>query len=61
MSDKEAVLEVIQKLPENTSMESIRDEIETLASVRRGQSDIATGRHTEHGDVKKLVRLWAGK
>lgn len=60
MSDKEAVLEIVNKLPEDATMESICDEIETLASLRRGQTDIESGRFREHADIKNLVRQWAG-
>ncbi len=59
MTDKQAVLDALQRLPENASLEEIAQELRLMAAVRRGRSDIAAGRTKTHEEVEKLVESWA--
>jgi len=59
MTDKQAVLDALQRLPENASLEDIAQELGLMAAVRRGRADVATGRTKTHGEVEKLVESWA--
>ena len=59
MTDKQAVLDALQHLPENVSLEEIADELRVMASVRRSHLDIAAGRTQSHAEVERLVDSWA--
>lgn len=59
MTDKQAVLDALQRLPENASLEEIAEELRIMAAVRRGRDDVAAGRTKTHGEVEDLVKSWA--
>lgn len=58
MSDKQAVLDMVNRLPENLTLEQIRDEIDLLASLREGYADSQAGRVVSHDEVKKRFAKW---
>lgn len=59
MTDKQAVLDALQRLPENVSLEEIAGELEIMASIRDARADCAAGRTKPQEDVVKLVESWA--
>jgi predicted transcriptional regulator len=59
MTDKQAVKEVLEQLPENTSLDEIIKEVEILAAIKRGRNDVATGHTKPHHEVQKLIASWA--
>jgi hypothetical protein len=59
MTDKEAVLDALSRLPENVSLEEITEELRIMASIRRGRGDIAEGRTKTHEEAEQLVASWA--
>ena len=59
MTDKEAVLDALSRLPENASLEEITEELQIMADVRRGRADIAAGRTKTQEEVRQLVESWA--
>jgi predicted transcriptional regulator len=59
MTDKQAVLDALQRLPENASLEEITEELRIMAAVRRGRADIAAGRTKTNTEVRDVVRSWA--
>jgi predicted transcriptional regulator len=59
MTDKQAVLDALQRLPENASLDEIAEELRIMAAVRRGRSDIAAGRSKAHREVEDLLESWA--
>ncbi len=61
MTDKEAVLDALSRLPENASLEEITEELQVMAGVRRGRADIAEGRTKTQQEVEQLVESWATK
>lgn len=61
MSTKQIVLEAVSQLPEDATFERIKEEIEILAAIRRGQEDVAAGRVVSHDRVRELVRQWTTK
>src|SRR5271169_1048649 len=44
MTDKQAVIDALQRLPEDVSIEEITEELRIMAAIRRGRADIAAGR-----------------
>jgi predicted transcriptional regulator len=59
MTDKQAVMDALGRLPEGASLEEITEELQIMASIRRGRSDIAAGRSKSHEEVEQLVESWA--
>jgi len=59
MTDKQAVVDALQRLPENASLEEITEELRIMAAVRRGRADVAAGRTKTHEEVRDLIESWA--
>ena len=59
MTDKQAVMDALQRLPENASLEEIAEELRIMAAVRRGRADVAAGRTKTHQEVEELMESWA--
>ena len=58
MSNKEAVIEIVRKLPEEVTLEEILEEIEILAGIRRAEEAVREGRVISHEDVKQRLASW---
>lgn len=61
MSNKEAVLEAMRKMPEDASLEEISEEIAILAAIQRGEEAAAAGRVVPHEEVKQRLASWITK
>ncbi|HLG13236.1 MAG TPA: hypothetical protein VJH03_01765 [Blastocatellia bacterium] len=61
MTDKQAVIDALSRLPESASLEEITEELQIMAGVRRGRADIAAGRTKTQEEVEQLVESWATK
>jgi len=59
MTDKQAVLDALKRLPEAASLEEITEELHIMAAIRRGRADIAAGRSKDHEEVQKQLESWA--
>jgi predicted transcriptional regulator len=59
MTDKEAVLDALQRLPENASLAEITEELRIMAAVRHGRADVAAGRVKTQQEVGDLLHSWA--
>jgi predicted transcriptional regulator len=59
MTDKQAVIDALSRLPEDVSLDEITEELRIMAAVRRGRADIAAGRTKTHEEVTTLVESWA--
>jgi predicted transcriptional regulator len=59
MTDNQAVIDALNRLPEAVSLEEITEELRILASIRRGCADIASGRSKSHAEVEQLVESWS--
>lgn len=61
MSNKDAVMEAVRKLPEDVTLEEILEEIQILAAIQRGEVAAQEGRLISHEDVKQRVASWLSK
>ena len=61
MSNKELVIEVLRGLPEEVTLEEISEEIAILATIRRGEADVAAGRVFSQDEVKERSATWISK
>ena len=59
MTDKQAVINALGRIPESASLREITEELHIMASVRRGRADIVAGRAKDHAAVEQLVDSWA--
>jgi predicted transcriptional regulator len=58
MSDKEDVLELVNRLPSEISMRDILEEIEFVAAVKEGLNEINQGRGVTIDAVEKMMEAW---
>lgn len=61
MTDKQLVIDAVSRLPDATSMETIQEEVEILAAIRRAEESANAGRVVSHDEVRKLVASWSSK
>ena len=59
MTDKQAVLDALQRLPENVSLDEIAEELRIMAAIRKGRADVSAGRTRTHDEVRQVVESWA--
>ena len=61
MSTKQAVLDLLTKLPEDCSLDDIQYHLYVLQTVERGRNEIAQGEKLSHEAVKRELReKWQG-
>jgi predicted transcriptional regulator len=58
MSDKQLVLESIERLPDDASLEVIAERVEFLTAVRKGLDQIEHGQTIPHDEVKRQLASW---
>jgi len=58
MSQKELVLEAIQELPDDASLDQIADRVEFMAAIQKGIDDIDRGDTIPHEEIKKQLATW---
>jgi predicted transcriptional regulator len=61
MSNKEAVLEVVRQLPDESSIEEIIEHLTVLAALRRAEEAADAGRVVPHEEVQKRIASWITK
>ena len=61
MSDKQAALEAIRRLPDEVSFREIRAEIEFLAAIREGEAQADQGKVIPLEEVEKNLQSWLSK
>ena len=59
MTDKEAVLDALGRLPETASLDEIAEELQIMAAIRKGRQDVAAGRVKSHDEVERVFESWA--
>jgi len=59
VSNREIVIGLLSRLPENASLEEIAREIELLAGIRAGREQVSRGEGVPAEDARKLVDAWA--
>jgi hypothetical protein len=61
MSDKQVILDALQKLPEDVTFEQVREEIEILAALHRARQASAEGRVYTLEEAKRKAAQWTSK
>lgn len=58
MTDREMVLELVSKLPEDVTIRAIIEEIEFLARLEESVSDIKASPAMSENDLRHQMRQW---
>ena len=61
MTDKQAVMDALQHMPESASFAEITAELQQLAGIRRGRADVQAGRTKTQGEARQLLTTWASE
>ena len=61
MSDKQLVVELLNRLPEDAKLADIGAEIEFLAAIREGEEQADRGEVVPHEQVKREFASWISK
>jgi len=61
MNDKQLVLESIERLPDDASLEVIAERVEFLAALRKGLGQLERGETVPHQEVKRQLASWLSK
>jgi predicted transcriptional regulator len=61
MSDKQLVVELLNRLPEDAKLADIGREIEFLAAIREGEEQADRGEVVPHEQVKREFTSWISK
>ena len=61
MSNRDLVIELVTRLPENTPLEQIACEIELLAGIKVARDQARKGEGIPAEEARKLVEEWASR
>jgi hypothetical protein len=56
MSTKEAVLDLVRKLPDDCSLDDIQYHLYVLQTIERGRAEVVQGRTISHGQVRRELQ-----
>ena len=59
MTDKQAVIDALRRLPEDATLDEIAEELRIMTAVRRGRADVAGRRVKSHEEATQLFESWA--
>ena len=58
---KEQLLQILEELPENASLEDIQYHIYVRQKIQQGLDDVDAGRGVPHEEVEKRLSKWLTK
>ncbi len=61
MSDKELVLDLVQKLPDDSTLEHIYRELSFLAGLRAAEQQADRGEVIDHARIKEDLQTWISR
>ena len=61
MSTREAVQVILKQLPKDVSLHEVAREIEFIAGVQEGFTQLDRGEGVPLEEVRKMIPKWAGK
>ena len=61
MSDKQRVMDAVQRMSETATLSEISESVAILAAIRRGEVDADAGRVVPHEEVRRRSESWIGK
>ena len=61
MSNREIAIDLIQRLPQETSLQDIAREIEFIAGIREGFEELDKGEGVPAEEVRGMIPSWISK
>ncbi len=61
MTQKKLVLDVINELPDETSLDEIAERVEFLAAIQKGIDQLDRGDGIPHDEVKRQLATWLAR
>jgi predicted transcriptional regulator len=61
MTQKKLVLDVINELPDETSLDEIAERVEFLAAIQKGIDQLDRGQGIPHDEVKRQLATWLAR
>jgi predicted transcriptional regulator len=58
MSNKQVITDLLERLPENASLQDIAQEIQFMAGVREGLGQLDRGEGVPIESVEKMIASW---
>jgi len=58
MTNREIVQDLLQQIPEDTSLHTIAERIEFIAAVREGLAELDRGEHISIDEVERELPSW---
>jgi len=58
MTTKQAVLELIENMPDDLDVEELMERLHLLQRLQRAEADVAAGRVRPHDEVMVRAREW---
>jgi predicted transcriptional regulator len=58
MTDKELILDVVNRAPDDASAEQIMYQVYVRSAIERGLKDVREGRVLTHEQVKRSLQKW---
>ncbi len=55
---KEAVISLVEKLPENSTIEDIMEYLYVKQKILKGQKQLETGQYYTHEEAKEIIKEW---
>lgn len=55
---KEAVISLVEKLPENSTLEDIMEHLYVKQKILKGQKQLKTGQFYTHNEAKEIMQEW---
>ncbi len=59
MTDKALVIDALHKLPDNSTLGDIREQVEFMAAVREGLEQIQRGQVVSLDEIESKIETWA--
>ena len=61
VTQKKLVLDVINELPDETSLDEIAERVEFLAAIQKGIDQLDRGEGIPHDEVKRQLATWLAR
>jgi hypothetical protein len=61
MSDKELVLDALERLPNSATLDQIRDRLNFLAAIRQAQNSLSQGNGIPLANVREQFSSWVNE
>lgn len=58
LTTKEAVISLVKKLPESSTLEDIMEHLYVKQKILKGQKQLETGQFYTHEEAKKIMEEW---